>query len=244
MDVFVAGATGATGRLLVRELLDRGHEVRAVVRSAERLPESVRGHERLRVTEASLLDLSDEDMREFVEGCDAVASCLGHNLNLKGMYGKPRRLVTDAARRLCSAVRADRRDQPAKYVLMNTTGNRNRDLDEQVALGSRVVVGVLRVVLPPQADNEQAAEYLRAEVGDEDEAIEWVAVRRGSLPHQGPGLQCRQDQPHQRRPLHGRADHRRPHVEHVEGPDACDLQQGLVVEEQRSVPARLLRLRI
>jgi 2-alkyl-3-oxoalkanoate reductase len=36
MKVFVTGATGAIGRPLVAELLDRGHEVAAMTRSAER----------------------------------------------------------------------------------------------------------------------------------------------------------------------------------------------------------------
>jgi len=39
-------------------------------------------------------------MAQHVAGCDAVASCLGHNLTFKRLFGKPRRLVTDAVRRL------------------------------------------------------------------------------------------------------------------------------------------------
>jgi hypothetical protein len=181
MKVFVAGATGATGRLLAEQLLDRGHEVVVVVRSVDRLPEAVRDHERLSATEATLLDLSDEEMRKLVDGCGAVASCLGHNLDFKGMYGKPRRLVTDAARRLCAAVKANTPGEPTKYVLMNTTGNANRDLDEHRSIAERSIIGVLRVGLPPQADNEQAADYLRTGIGQDDPHIEWAAVRPDSL---------------------------------------------------------------
>jgi putative NADH-flavin reductase len=181
MDVLVVGATGATGHLLVEELLERGCDIRAVVRSPDRLPAEVRDHEHLSLTEASLLDLRDTEMAQLVDGCDAVASCLGHNLNAKGMFGKPRRLVTDAARRLCAAVKANAAGKPAKYVLMNTTGNSNRDLDEPRSLAERSVVGVLRVVLPPQADNEQAAEYLRTGIGQDDPDVEWVAVRPDTL---------------------------------------------------------------
>ena len=39
MTVLIAGATGATGRLLVRLLLERGHRVRAIVRSPHVLDE-------------------------------------------------------------------------------------------------------------------------------------------------------------------------------------------------------------
>jgi nucleoside-diphosphate-sugar epimerase len=181
MSVFVAGATGATGRLLTEQLLDRGEEVRVVVRSAAGLPRHVAGHERLRVTEASLLDLSDAELRDRVAGCTAVASCLGHNLTFRGMFGAPRRLVADAVRRLCEAIRASETGAPVRFVLMNTTGNRNRDLAEKVSVGQSMVIGILRLLLPPVSDNEQAAEYLRRRVGQDDPVIQWSAVRPDTL---------------------------------------------------------------
>jgi hypothetical protein len=151
------------------------------VRSPEKLPTSLKDHDHLSVIQASILDLSDAEMAQHVQGCNAVASCLGHTLNLKGMYGPPRRLVTDATRRLCQAIRANGPEAPVKYVLMNTVGNRNRDLDERVPFGERVVVGLLRLLLPPHVDNEQAADYLRTQIGQDDGAIAWAAVRPDSL---------------------------------------------------------------
>lgn len=181
MKIVVAGASGATGRWLVDLLLDRGHEVIAIVRSSDRLPENLRIHDRLSLIEASILDLTDAELARHVEGCTAVASCLGHNLTLKGLYGRPRRLVTEATRRLCEAVRANGAGEPTRFVLMNTTGNRNRDLDERLAFAERIVIGLLRLLLPPQADNEKAADYLRINVGQDDEALEWTAVRPDGL---------------------------------------------------------------
>lgn len=181
MTVLVVGATGATGRLLVRQLLDRRVSVRAIVRSPERLPDDVRSHAGLSVIEASVLDLSDGEMAELVRGCNAVASCLGHNLNFKGIYGRPRRLVTDATRRLCDAIRANKPERPVRFVLMNTTGNRNRDISERRSVPETVVIGLIRVLVPPLADNEQATDYLRTKVGQQDAAIEWAAVRPDSL---------------------------------------------------------------
>jgi hypothetical protein len=40
---------------------------------------------------------------------------------------------------------------------------------------------LIRLLVPPHADNEQAADYLRTEIGDHDPAIEWVAVRPDTL---------------------------------------------------------------
>lgn len=181
MPVFVAGATGATGRHLTGLLLDRGEEVRVVVRSAASLPGRFVGHERLQIIEASLLDLSDAELRDHLAGCTAVASCLGHNLTFRGMFGPPRRLVTDAVRRLCDAIRANEPATPVRFVLMSTTGNRNRDLGEKVSVGQGIVIGILRLLLPPVSDNEQAAEYLRRRVGHQDPVILWSAVRPDSL---------------------------------------------------------------
>jgi len=133
------------------------------------------------VTQASILDLSDAEMAQHVNRCTAVASCLGHIITLKGIFGPPRRLVTDATRRLCEAVAANGADGPTRFVLMNTAGNRNRDLDEPVSFGQKCVMGMLRLLLPPQADNEKAADYLRTSIGRGNGAIEWVAVRPDTL---------------------------------------------------------------
>lgn len=181
MTTLVVGATGATGQHLVKQLLNRGHYVKVIVRSPEKLPEAIRGNDRLTVIHASVLDLSDAKMAEHVNGCDAVASCLGHTLSFKGLYGSPRRLVTDATRRLCNAIRANARKKPVKFVLMNTTGNQNRDLNEPRSFGEKCVIALLRLLLPPHVDNEKAADYLRTNIGQNDEMIEWAAVRPDNL---------------------------------------------------------------
>ncbi len=181
MKVLILGATGATGRLLVEQLLERGHEVKAIVRSAKRIPDSIRKHDKLNLITADLMSLDDSELQTYVKDCDAVASCLGHNITFKGMYGHPRRLVTDAARRFCEAIRENDHKKAVKYVLMNTTGNRNRDLKEKISFGQRVVTSLLRLVLPPHVDNEKAADYLRISVGQNDKHIEWTAVRPDGL---------------------------------------------------------------
>lgn len=181
MNILIVGASGATGRWLVEQLLERGHFVKVIVRSAGKLPAAIKHYDNLSVIEASVLDLSDAELAQHVNGCDAVASCLGHNLTLKGVYGQPRRLVTDATRRLCDAIKANAPAGPTKFVLMNTTGNRNRDLHEPISFAQHLVIGLLRLILPPHVDNEQAADYLRTEIGQNDRLIQWAAVRPDGL---------------------------------------------------------------
>lgn len=183
MTTLVVGASGATGRLLTEQLLHRGQHVKAIVRSPRKLSDALVNNSRLSVIHAGVLELGDAEMAQHVKGCDAIASCLGHALSLKGFYGSPRDLVTEATRRLCNAVKAGWSQEPrrTKFVLMNTAGNSNRDLCEPISLGQRGVIGLVRLLLPPHVDNEQAADYLRVNIGQHDEAIEWAVVRPDSL---------------------------------------------------------------
>ncbi len=82
---------------------------------------------------------------------------------------------------LCNAIKANKPEEPTKFVLMNTAGNSNRDLDEPISFGQRCVMGLLRLLLPPHVDNEKAADLLRTEIGQNDDAIQWVVVRPDGL---------------------------------------------------------------
>lgn len=177
MTTLVVGASGATGSKLVERLIKSGQEVKIIVRSTASLPESWKNNEKVIIIHANILDISAPEMSELVKDCQAIVSCLGHNPSLKGIFGNPHRLVTDAVQKLCEAITANKPKIPVRFVLMNTIGNRNLDLTEPISLSEKIVIGLLRLLLPPQIDNEQAAEYLRTEVGQRDHFIEWVAVR-------------------------------------------------------------------
>lgn len=181
MKSLVVGASGATGKLLVGQLLDRGVSVRTVVRSPDRLPREMIDHPNLTVVQGSILDFTDADLANMVRDCDTIASCLGHNLSFKGVFGPPYRLVTRAAARLGSAAKAARPGQVTKFVLMSSTGVENRGLHEHVPLSQKLVIAALRLLLPPHTDNEKAAALLRTKFDQTDDTIEWAAVRPDSL---------------------------------------------------------------
>jgi len=181
MTTLVVGASGATGRLLVEQLCSRGEDVKVIVRSPKNLPKSFTNLDNLTVITASVLELDDAELAEHVHGCRAVASCLGHNMSFKGIFGYPRRLVTDATRRLCLAIKANKPEKLVKFVLMNTTGNSNRDLHEPISFSQKCSIGLLRLLLPPHVDNEQAADYLRTKIGQDDSTIQRTAVRPDGL---------------------------------------------------------------
>ena len=182
MTTLIVGASGATGKHLVEELIKKEQKVKVIVRTVENLPESWKNNDRVTIIIANVSEISEDDMATHLNECDAVASCLGHNISLKGMFGKPRRLVTDTVRTICTAIKKNEVvNKPVKFVLMNTSGNRNRDLEEPISMGEKFVIALIRLLLPPHVDNEKAADYLRTEIGQKDKTIEWVAVRPDGL---------------------------------------------------------------
>jgi nucleoside-diphosphate-sugar epimerase len=181
MKTLVVGASGATGKHLVEQLLESGEMVKVIVRSTGNIPGHWNSNEQLEIIKRNITEISVEEMSGHIADCQAVASCLGHNLTWKGMFGKPRRLVTDTVRLLCEAMLRTTRQRPFKFVLMNTAGNSNRDINEPVSFGERIVITLLRFFLPPHSDNEKAADFLRVRIGQGNPKIEWSAVRPDSL---------------------------------------------------------------
>jgi len=75
MKILILGATGRTGKMLLREALDREIEVNAIVRNAALLPVD----DRLKTWEG---DVRDADLlEEAMDGCEAVLSCLNISRN-------------------------------------------------------------------------------------------------------------------------------------------------------------------
>ena len=177
----VLGASGATGRLLVKILLQKGVKVVAIVRNTKSLNHLENYNEGLDIIEASISEISEADLATHINGCEVIFSCLGHNLTFKGIYGKPRRLVTEAIKKVTKAIESINTIGKVKIIIMNTTGNSNRDIPEHPPISQKVIVALLRLLLPPHVDNESAADYLRVYIGQNNKAIEWAAVRPDGL---------------------------------------------------------------
>ncbi len=90
-------------------------------------------------------------------------------------------LVTDTIKQLCNVVKKNNSNKIVKIILMNTTGNTNRDISEKIPFKQKCVIWLLRLLLPPHLDNERAADYLRVNIGQNDKNIQWVAVRPDGL---------------------------------------------------------------
>jgi putative NADH-flavin reductase len=78
MKLAIFGATGGTGLALMRQALDHGHSVRALVRNPNRMP-LVNANMRLVLGDV----LDRESVTKTLLGSDAVLSCLGQRNLLK-----------------------------------------------------------------------------------------------------------------------------------------------------------------
>jgi hypothetical protein len=181
MTTLVVGASGATGKQLVEQLLTMGQKVKVIVRPTGKATDSWNNNDNIVIIKANISEISVDEMMSYLIDCQSIASCLGHNITLKGIFGKPRELVTDAVKLLCMATQKNSPAKPIKFVLMNTTGNRNRDLHEPISVGEKLVMGLIGLLVPPQSDNEKAADFLRVNIGQKNKLIDWVVVRPDTL---------------------------------------------------------------
>jgi NAD(P)-dependent dehydrogenase (short-subunit alcohol dehydrogenase family) len=180
--VLLVGGTGRTGRRVLEQLLSRGVRVRAIVRSAHKLPAGVARHPDLEVVEADLLSLGDEELRRHVLGCEAVISCLGHFISFKGVFGPPRDLVTEAATRLCRAIAGVQPAKPVKFILMSSVSvHHPGGHDTRRGMLEKGFVWMLRGLVPPARDNQRAADFLYGTIGMTHPFAQWAVVRPDTL---------------------------------------------------------------
>jgi nucleoside-diphosphate-sugar epimerase len=177
MKALVLGASGATGSLLVPQLLERNVEVCLFVRPSAAVPEHLAGDRRVEIQRGNIDEIDPDHFGELLTDCDGALSCLGHNITFKGLFLKPRRLVVHAVERITRALA--QRPAPGKFILMSTTAYTNRAAGEPQKPCERLLFGALWCLLPPHRDNMLAAEHLRRVAANG--GMEWTAVRPDSL---------------------------------------------------------------
>lgn len=156
--ILVLGATGGTGRLIVREALARGHEVTALVRSPGKAADLG-----ARLIAGSVTD--EAALREAVRGQDAVVSSLGTALS-------PFREVTLLSAATQALVAAMKAEHVSRLVAITGIG----------AGDSRGHGGFLydRLILPLLLRNVYADKD-RQEAIVRDSGLDWVLVRPSML---------------------------------------------------------------
>ena len=178
MKALVLGASGATGKLVVQQLVKRNIQFRVVVRESAIIPEQISDDKSIEVIKGNINDFTIAKIKDLVKDCDSVICCLGHNISFKGMYGPPHKLVSNTVAKIIEAFQS--LNLNPKFILMSTTAYTNRKIGETNTFGEKIVFSLLKILLPPHKDNMLAADHLVYKLGSTTN-IDWVAVRPDSL---------------------------------------------------------------
>jgi putative NADH-flavin reductase len=163
MRITVFGASGRTGRPLVEQALERGHEVVAFVRDAEGFSSSVEANDRLSVVEGDAYGGDGVDRAIGGDGdpVDAVVSVLGQRSE------GPDDLLAVAGRHILDAM-----DRHGVERFVTLVGAGVREKGETVSLGGRVMGSLLKL-LAREALEDATAHVEAVRAGDGD----WTVVR-------------------------------------------------------------------
>ncbi|MBU3915875.1 SDR family oxidoreductase [bacterium] len=178
MKTLVLGASGATGKLVVSQLLKRNITARIVLRETAITPVEITDNKNIEIVRGNIDEFNTNLIQELMLDCDSVICCLGHNINFKGMFGPPYKLVMNSVKKISEAILTIHESK--KLVLMSTTAYTNKKQGEENTFGEKLVFSLLEIMLPPHKDNMLAGDYLVYGVGTSNK-IEWVAVRPDSL---------------------------------------------------------------
>ncbi len=180
MKIVILGGSGATGRLVVMQLRNRQIKIRLVLREGAILPAEISADPLVEIIRGNISEFDDRQLSALLQDCDAVVSCLGHNISFKGLFGKPRNLVSDTIKNICRCVEAQG-DKKIKLILMSTTAYTNYTMGKKSSFVEKMLFLILKLILPPHRDNVRAADYLLKTVGKDNSKIEWTAVRPDTL---------------------------------------------------------------
>ncbi len=162
------------------QLIKRQINIRVVVRERAILSAEMLDNPLVEIEKGNIAEFNDSEMSSLLQDCNAIVSCLGHNITIRGIFGKPRNLVSDTIRKISIIVK-EKGDKKVKLILMSTTGYTNSITGEKNSLGERIILSILKLLLPPHRDNVRAADYLHEEIGKDNEKMEWIAVRPDTL---------------------------------------------------------------
>lgn len=159
MRVLVVGASGGTGREVVKQALEDGHDVTALVRNPAKFPLT---HERLTVMRGNVMDAAS--IETAVRGQDAVLCALGH----KQWLG-PSKILSQGTRNI---VRAMEKHGVKRLVVETALGVG----DSAGRLGLYYTLFTIPFILPFYWYDKGRQERVVRE-----SSLDWVIVRPGQL---------------------------------------------------------------
>ncbi|MFN2236516.1 MAG: NAD(P)-dependent oxidoreductase [Anaerolineales bacterium] len=157
MRIAVFGGTGGTGRQVIEQALDAGHQVSALVRDPDRLSEASKQAE-IFVGDV----LNTQNVAETISGADAVVVSLGSRAD------SPENTVSQGTKNIITCMQET---GVKRLVVVTSLGV--GDSKDQVPMAFKLVMKtVMRKIM---ADKEVQEQYVKAS------GLDWVIVRPGGL---------------------------------------------------------------
>jgi putative NADH-flavin reductase len=164
MRIAIFGATGRTGKPVVEQALQAGHEVTALVRDPSKMTTQ---HGRLRIVQGDVLDL--EVVEVVVKGQDAVLLVLNHTQT------SPKDVLTRGTENVLAAMK-----KHGVRRIINLTGAGVADPQDRPRLWNKVISFLLkRMAGDLLTDAERQAELIHKS------GLDWTIVR-GPMLTEGP----------------------------------------------------------
>ena len=162
MKLAIFGATGGTGRIMIRKALERGHQLTAAARNPSAL---LGGHERLRVVQAAVMQ--PQTLEAVVEDQDAVITSVSVGNAVKEGR-KPTILFSEGTRNVIAAME---RQGVRRLVCLSSSA-----VEPDPALG--IIFGK---IMRPLLFKEMYADMSRMEREVRSSGLDWIIVRPSTL---------------------------------------------------------------
>jgi putative NADH-flavin reductase len=159
MKLLIIGGTGGTGRELIKQALEQGYQLTALVRN----PDSMKiSHPNLRIVKGNVLD--PDKVQEVVEGQDAVLSALGH----KKFFIR----TTILSRGTKNIIEAMKKHNVSRFICITSLGIN----DSRFKLGLYYTLFVIPfIVFFYFLDKSKQEKLIR------DSGLNWTIIRPGQL---------------------------------------------------------------
>lgn len=159
MNILIIGSTGGTGKQLVLQALDRGHNVIAFARKSSKVKII---HDRLKVIEGDVLEV--DSLKNAILGQDAVLCALGHK---RWFY--PTKILSEGTRNIIASMK----EFGVKRLICETS----LGLGETVGkMGIYYTFFVIPFILPFYFWDKRKQEKII-----QSSELDWTIIRPGAL---------------------------------------------------------------
>ena len=158
MKLIIFGSTGGTGRQIVAQALEQGHDVTAFARSPEKLDQK---HEKLKVVQGNVLDFAS--VERAIQGQDVVLCALGMSMKDKTLL---------RANGTKNIIRAMEKTGVKRFICQSSAGVGDSSDTLPFLMKYLIVPFMLRRAF---ADHEIQENYIK------ESQLDWIIVRPAAL---------------------------------------------------------------